>query len=94
MYSLTLSSRLAGRRQVIELALKKCPVGTWVQVDDLFRHMQSIGLNFEITRDLWRLYIVDQEHGSLGYADFHSWDLCCKGAIHCACCSNTLPRLA
>ncbi len=56
-----------GRRAVIVEALKQCPVGSWVHVDDFFRFMQAAAFDFKVTRDPWELYIVDKEYGSLGY---------------------------
>ncbi len=66
---------LAGRRQSIEFVLQECPVGNWVQVDELFRHMQATGEDFEVTRDPWRLYLCDAHYGSLGYDGHHNWEI-------------------
>ncbi len=66
---------LAGRRQAIEFALQECPVGSWVMVDELFRHMQATGKDFEVTRDYWSLYLCDAHYGSLGNGGYHDWDI-------------------
>jgi hypothetical protein len=63
------------RRSVIDEALKLCPIGEWVKFDDFSRYMQAASLDFEITRDPWKLYIVDANHGSLGYAGYHDWHI-------------------
>jgi hypothetical protein len=64
-----------GRRTVIAVALKQCPVGRWVQVDDFFRFMIATALRFEVTREPWDLYISDPQYGSLGYEGYHDWEI-------------------
>jgi hypothetical protein len=66
---------VAGRRSAIAAALADCPVGQWVAVDELFRHMRSTDLDFEVTRDPWRLYICEPEYGSLGYDGCGGWKI-------------------
>ena len=63
------------RRPWIDEALAECPVGRWVQVDEFFRFMQAAELDFNVTRDLWRLYLLDPQYGSFGYAGNHDWCL-------------------
>jgi Helicase conserved C-terminal domain len=66
------------RRQTVAAALATCPVGTWVEVDELFTRMRRSGLSPAVARSeraLWRLYIADPQYGSLGYAGFHDWPL-------------------
>ena len=56
------------RRLVIENALHACcPVGKWLSVDDLFRLMKIDGFRFEVAGNLWKLYLLDANYGSLGY---------------------------
>jgi hypothetical protein len=64
-----------GRRTVIAAALKQCPVGSWVKVDDFLRFMIAAGFNFEVTREPWDLYIADPQYGSLGYEGYHDWEI-------------------
>lgn len=64
-----------GRRAVIVEALKQCPVGKWVKFDDFSRFMQANGLEFEVTRQPWDLYIVDAQYGSLGHSGYHDWNI-------------------
>ena len=64
-----------GRRMVIAEALKQCPVGSWVMVDDFFRFMIAAELRFEVTREPWDLYISDPQYGSLGYDGYHDWEI-------------------
>ena len=63
------------RRPVIAEALGRCPVNRWVRFDDFSRFMQAASLDFDITRDPWRLYIADSHYGSLGYAGYHDWSI-------------------
>ncbi len=63
---------LGGRRKVINEALKACPAGEWLRVSEFSKFMQLNGFNFEVTRDPWNLYIVDNNYGSLGY---HGWNI-------------------
>ena len=65
----------AHRRSSIEDALAECPVGSWVRIDELLRFMQATGLEFEVTRDPWKLYIGEPNYGSLGYAGSHDWNI-------------------
>lgn len=65
----------AGRRAVLADALKECPVGSWVKADEFFRYMRAAGLDFEVTRDPWKLYIEEQGYGSLGYEGFGKWSI-------------------
>ena len=66
---------VTGRRAVIDEALRECPPGEWIAIDDLFNNMLAGGLDFEVTRDPWRLYIEDPNYGSLGYDGFHDWHI-------------------
>ena len=63
------------RRPAIAEALRECPVGRWVHFDEFSRFMRASSLTFEVTRDPWRLYIVDAQYGSLGYAGYHDWSI-------------------
>ncbi len=66
---------VAERRAVIEEVLECCPVGEWVQLDELFRYMQAQGHDFEVAHDYWKLYVADSHYGSLGYSGFHAFDI-------------------
>ena len=63
------------RRPLIDDALAECPVGDWVQVDEFFRFMEAAELDVSVTRDPWRLYLVEMRHGSFGFAGNHEWSL-------------------
>ncbi|MEA3275137.1 MAG: hypothetical protein U9Q81_07605 [Pseudomonadota bacterium] len=65
----------AERRAVIEEALECCPVGGWVQVDELFRYMQAQGHDFKVAHDYWKLYVADSHYGSLGYSGYHGFEI-------------------
>ena len=55
-------------------ALRECPAGRWVAVDELSRFLRATGRDFEVSRSPWELYISDPEYGSLGYDDEHAWE--------------------
>lgn len=55
-------------------ALRQCPAGRWVAVDELLRFMRATGRDFEVSRSPWELYIAEPEYGSLGYDDEHAWE--------------------
>ena len=63
------------RRPVISDALVKCPVGKWVHFDEFLRFMRAQGLNFEVTRSPWHLYIADRQYGSLGHEGDDDWNV-------------------
>lgn len=64
---------LTPRRAAITEILRLCPVGEWVDVDDLSRFMQATDHTFDVAHDPWKLYISDQQYGSLGHDGYHSW---------------------
>ncbi|MCA1684936.1 MAG: helicase-associated domain-containing protein [Planctomycetia bacterium] len=65
---------MARRRQVVLDALRECPAGRRVAVDELSRFLRATGRDFEVSRSPWELYIADPEYGSLGYDDEHAWE--------------------
>ncbi len=66
---------VADRRQVINQALMMCPPHQWIDIDEWFRYMQATGMEFDVTRDPWQLYIADPHYGSLGYEGFGGWNI-------------------
>jgi hypothetical protein len=67
---------VAPRRAAINEILRLCPVGAWIDVDDISRFMQATGHTFDVTHDPWKLYISDPQYGSLGNNGFHhSWEI-------------------
>lgn len=66
----------APRRAAINEILRLCPVGAWIDVDDISRFMQATGQTFDVTHNPWKLYIGDPQYGSLGNNGFHhSWEI-------------------
>ena len=64
------------RRAAAVAALEHCPPGEWIGVDALFSVLRRTEPRLTIARSergLWKLYIVDPEYGSLGYAGYHDW---------------------
>ena len=63
------------RREVLADALAECPVGVWVHSAEFSRYMRAESYEFEVARDLSRLYIGEVEYGCLGYAGYHDWHI-------------------
>ena len=63
------------RRLVIADALRDCPVGTWISVDELFRQMQLLGHQFAVTYNAWGLYFSDPQYGALGYEGYGGFEI-------------------
>lgn len=66
------------RRAAAVAALRHCPPGEWIGVDELFAVLRRTEPRLTIARSeraLWKLYIVDPAYGSLGYADFYDWPI-------------------
>jgi hypothetical protein len=53
------------RRPLIYEALSQCLPGRWVKVEELIRFMQSKGLDFQVARYPWKLYLGDSHYGHL-----------------------------
>ena len=53
------------RRPLIYEALSQCELGRWVKVEELMRFMQSMGLDFQVARYPWKLYLGDSHYGHL-----------------------------
>lgn len=66
---------VAGRRQAIVAALAGCPIGVWIEISELSRHMRATDNVFEVAHDPWDLYITDKQYGSLGYDGSSGWDV-------------------
>lgn len=63
------------RRDAIVDALAECPMGEWIEVDRFSDFMQAAGHEFQVSRDLWKLYLCDPQYGSLGYEGFGDWNI-------------------
>lgn len=68
-------SATAPRRAIVGAALQRCPVDTWVSVDEWSRDMRAEGLPLTICHDIAHLYINDPNYGSLAYAGAHIWNV-------------------
>lgn len=64
---------VAPRRQAVVEGLKKCRVGQWIRIEELFRQLKA-GNPFFVARDSWRLYIGKQQYGSFGYHAGYAWE--------------------
>jgi hypothetical protein len=68
-------SATAPRRAIVGAALQRCPVDTWVSVDEWSRFMRAEGLPLAISHDVPNLYIDDPNYGSLAYAGAQIWNV-------------------
>ena len=66
---------VAGRRAAVDEALRQCPVGRWVGVDEFSRFMRATNVVFEVTHDPWKLYVCSRDYGSLGYDGYGGWNI-------------------
>ncbi len=57
------------RRPILYDALLLCAPGKWLTVKELMRSMHSAGLDFEVTRYAWKLYVGDAQYGRLDEHD-------------------------
>lgn len=53
------------RRPVLYDGLSLCAPGRWLAVKELIRAMNSAGLDFEVVRYAWKLYVGDSQYGHL-----------------------------
>jgi hypothetical protein len=67
-------SALAQRRKAVADALSQCPPGAWVQVDDFFRFLRATDRDFPLAHRPYELYLWEQQYGSFGYEDNHTWE--------------------
>jgi hypothetical protein len=65
---------VAGRRATIEGALRECPPGRWIALDEFSCFMQATDRLFEVTHDPWKLYLAERQYGSLGYDGSSGWN--------------------
>ena len=66
----------ATRRTRVAAALEACVPDEWITVDALFAAMRRHGLSPDIARSdraQWKLYLVDPQYGSMGYAGYGDW---------------------
>jgi hypothetical protein len=65
---------VAPRRREIVAVLEECPAGKWIAIEELFRLLKVLTHDFQVTHDPWRLYLVEQQYGSLGYDSHYAWE--------------------
>ena len=63
----------ATRRPVINEALCQCVPDRWIKVEELIRFMHSRGLDFNVARYAWKLYICDTQYGRLD--NYGNWSI-------------------
>jgi hypothetical protein len=65
---------VAPRRQAVVEGLEDCPVGKWIDIEELFRLLKASVQGFQVVRDSWKLYIGELQYGSFGYDANHTWE--------------------
>jgi Helicase conserved C-terminal domain len=67
----------AERREKLAAALRDCPAGSWVELDEFFRYLRAQGRGLTVERSSeTHLYLGSyQEYGWLAYAGDNYWDI-------------------
>lgn len=73
---------VSGRRAQIAEALGQCPVGEWVNYDDLKRYMIASDQTFSVSRNPENLYINEPGYGNL-YETGGSWSILQDAYMKC-----------
>ena len=68
-------SAVADRRRAVVSALAKCPPGGWIAIDEFFRFLRALDLDFTVARNEWKLYLAESYYGNFGYGGRHDWEL-------------------
>ena len=63
------------RRDAIVDALSECTTNQWITAETFSDYMRGTGQEFEVSRDLWKLYLAEARYGSLGYAGCGDWNI-------------------
>ena len=66
---------VGSRRETIDDALRACPPGQWVMIDDFSRFIRATDDTFSVSTDPWKLYIAEREYGSLGDNGSDGWNI-------------------
>lgn len=66
---------VAPRRAIIDDALRNCPIGRWIAVDDFSQFMRASDRVFAVTHNPWKLYLSERQYGSLGYEGSGGWNI-------------------
>ncbi len=61
---------VSGRRSTIANALKDCPTGQWVKVEEFFRYIIAAGYDFEVSRQPGNLSLNNSCYGDLEEGDW------------------------
>lgn len=68
-------SATAPRRAIVGAALQRCPVDSWISVDEWARFMRAEGFPLAVCHDIPNLYIGDPNYGSLAYGGEQTWNV-------------------
>ena len=73
---------VSGRRSQIAEALAQCPVGAWINYDDLKRYMIASNQTFEVSRNPESLYLSQAGYGNL-YEAGGAWSILQDAYLKC-----------
>jgi len=63
------------RRQTIAKALLDCPANEWIDLDGFSNYMLARGLEFEVSINVWKLYLAEEKYGNFGYSGYGEWNI-------------------
>ena len=63
------------RRHTIADALLDCPPNKWIDLGKFSNYMLGAGLEFEVSHDVWKLFLCEHQYGNFGYADYGGWNI-------------------
>ena len=65
---------VAPRRQSVVAVMRELPPQKWISMEEVFRVTKALAGDFSVSRDPWKLYIAEQQYGSLGYDAHYTWE--------------------
>ncbi len=74
---------VSGRRAAIAELLSECPVGRWVECENLKRHAIARDRTFTVSRNPEHLYIGDSHYGSLYGVEAGRWSILEEAYLKC-----------
>ena len=66
---------VAERRESVACALAKCPPGSWIEIDEFFRFLKALDLDFTVARHQWKLYHLRGPLREFRLRGHHDWQL-------------------
>jgi|AGTN01.3.fsa_nt_gi hypothetical protein len=70
------------RKKSIEIALRKCPAGSWITIEEFSRFLLASGYAFDITSNPGSLYLQSPNYGAMYYGG-SKWEYMQERYIRC-----------